>query len=66
MKTSALSEFDLYLFHQGTNYHAQEMLGAHFVEQDGKKGVGLRYGRRMRRQSASWVSSTTGMCSSIR
>ena len=39
MKTSALSEFDLYLFHQGTNYHAQEMLGAHFVEQDGKKGV---------------------------
>ena len=39
MKTSTLSEFDLYLFHQGTNYHAQEMLGAHFVEQDGKKGV---------------------------
>ena len=39
MKTSALSEFDLYLFHQGTNYHAQEMLGAHFVEQDGKKGI---------------------------
>ena len=39
MKTSALSEFDLYLFHQGTNYHAQEMLGAHFVERDGKKGV---------------------------
>ena len=39
MKTSALSEFDLYLFHQGTNYHAQEMLGAHFVERDGKRGV---------------------------
>ena len=39
MKTSTLSEFDLYLFHQGTNYHAQEMLGAHFVEQDGKKGI---------------------------
>ena len=39
MKTSTLSEFDLYLFHQGTNYHAQEMLGAHFVEQDRKKGV---------------------------
>lgn len=39
MKTSDLSEFDLYLFHQGTNYHAYEMLGAHFVEQDGKKGV---------------------------
>ena len=39
MKTSELSEFDLYLFHQGTNYHAYEMLGAHFVERDGKKGV---------------------------
>ncbi|RHM53566.1 1,4-alpha-glucan branching protein GlgB [Mitsuokella sp. AF33-22] len=39
MKTSDLSEFDLYLFHQGTNYHAYEMLGAHFVEQDGRKGV---------------------------
>ena len=39
MKTSALSEFDLYLFHQGTNYHAQEMLGAHFLERNGKRGV---------------------------
>ena len=39
VKTSELSEFDLYLFHQGTNYHAYEMLGAHLVERDGKKGV---------------------------
>ena len=39
MKTSNLNEYDLYLFHQGTNYHAYEMLGAHFVERDGKKGV---------------------------
>jgi len=39
VKTSALSEFDLYLFHQGTNYHAQEMLGAHFLERNGKRGV---------------------------
>ncbi len=39
MKTSDLSEFDLYLFHQGTNYHAYEMLGAHFMTQDGKEGV---------------------------
>ncbi len=39
MKTSELSEFDLYLFHQGTNYHAYEMLGAHFLTQDGKDGV---------------------------
>ncbi len=39
METSALKDFDLYLFHQGTNYRSYEMLGAHFVEQDGKKGV---------------------------
>ena len=39
MKTSDLSEFDRYLFHQGTNYHAYEMLGAHFVKQGGKKGI---------------------------
>ena len=39
MRTSNLSEYDLYLFHQGTNYHAYEMLGAHFIERDGKKGV---------------------------
>lgn len=39
MEISALKDFDLYLFHQGTNYHAYEMLGAHFLERDGKKGV---------------------------
>ena len=39
MKTSDLSEFDRYLFHQGTNYHAYEMLGAHFVKHKGKKGI---------------------------
>ena len=39
MKTSDLTEFDRYLFHQGTNFHAYEMLGAHFVEQEGKKGI---------------------------
>lgn len=39
MKTSNLAEYDLYLFHQGTNFRAYEMLGAHFMEQDGKKGV---------------------------
>ena len=39
MKTSNISDYALYLFHQGTNYRAYEMLGAHFVERDGKKGV---------------------------
>ena len=37
MKTSELSEFDLFLFHQGTNFRAYEMLGAHVMEQNGKK-----------------------------
>ncbi len=39
MKTAALADYDLYLFHQGTNYHAQEMLGAHYIFQDGRRGV---------------------------
>ncbi|MBR2141932.1 1,4-alpha-glucan branching protein GlgB [Anaerovibrio sp.] len=39
MNTSELSEFDLFLFHQGTNYRAYEMLGAHIMTQDGQKGV---------------------------
>jgi len=39
MKTSNLNEYNLYLFHQGTNYRVYEMLGAHFTERDGKKGV---------------------------
>jgi 1,4-alpha-glucan branching enzyme len=39
MVTSEMSEFDLYLYHQGTNYHAYEMLGAHFMARDGRKGV---------------------------
>lgn len=32
----------LYLFHQGTNYKAYDFMGAHFCEQDGKKGVVFR------------------------
>ncbi len=28
----------VYLFHQGTNYHAQQLLGAHPAQQNGKKG----------------------------
>lgn len=39
MQTSNLNDYDLYLFHQGTNYHAYQMLGAHFVTRDGKRGV---------------------------
>ncbi len=36
---SPYSEFDRYLFHQGTHYQSYEMLGAHLVEQDGVWGV---------------------------
>ena len=39
MKTANLGEYNLYLFHHGTNYRAYEMLGAHFVERAGKQGV---------------------------
>ncbi|MBQ6758674.1 MAG: hypothetical protein IJP42_06260, partial [Selenomonadaceae bacterium] len=39
MITSNLSEYALYLFHQGTNYRAYEMMGAHFLTRDGKRGV---------------------------
>ena len=39
MKTSNIGEYDLYLFHQGTNFHTYETMGAHFIEQDGKQGV---------------------------
>ena len=39
MKTSNMADYDIYLFHQGTNFHAYEMLGAHFIEQEGKQGV---------------------------
>lgn len=34
-----ITEFDQYLFGQGTNYDLYEKLGAHLGEKDGKKGV---------------------------
>jgi len=36
---TTLSEFDLYLFAQGTHNRAYDKLGAHLVEQDGQRGV---------------------------
>ncbi|MBP5193445.1 MAG: 1,4-alpha-glucan branching enzyme, partial [Clostridia bacterium] len=35
-------ELPIYLFHQGTNFKAYELLGAHFGEKDGKQGVYFR------------------------
>jgi len=39
LEISTLSDFDLYLYHQGTNYHAYRLLGAHPLVQDGVSGV---------------------------
>ncbi|HHT72189.1 MAG TPA: 1,4-alpha-glucan branching protein GlgB [Firmicutes bacterium] len=33
------SEYDRYLFHQGTHYQSYAMLGAHLVEENGEAGV---------------------------
>jgi 1,4-alpha-glucan branching enzyme len=35
----SLSEFDLYLFQEGTHTRAYEKLGAHLADQDGRRGV---------------------------
>ncbi len=39
MVKSELSPYDLFLFHEGTNYHAQGMFGAHLCQKNGVKGV---------------------------
>ena len=36
---TALTDFDLYLFAEGTQQRAYEKLGAHFTEQGGLRGV---------------------------
>ncbi|MFD1851729.1 1,4-alpha-glucan branching protein GlgB [Oceanobacillus bengalensis] len=33
-----ISEQEIYLFHQGTNYHSHQLLGSQFIEIEGKKG----------------------------
>ena len=39
MNLSQLTEYDTFLFHQGTNCKAYEMLGAHITEENGQQGV---------------------------
>ena len=34
-----ITEFDQYLFSQGTHYEIYKKLGAHLTERDGKEGV---------------------------
>lgn len=36
------TDLPVYLFHEGTNYRSYELLGSHFTEKDGKKGVVFR------------------------
>lgn len=39
MEVSALNDYDVYLYHQGTNYRSYQMFGAHFMKYKGKEGV---------------------------
>ncbi|SFM16742.1 1,4-alpha-glucan branching protein GlgB [Pelosinus propionicus] len=37
--TSPVSQEDLYLFHEGSNFRSYQLLGAHVLEVDGRQGV---------------------------
>lgn len=39
MNFSTHSDYDLYLFHEGTNYRSYQMMGAHLLQQDGVEGT---------------------------
>nr|WP_245732197.1 1,4-alpha-glucan branching protein GlgB [Propionispora vibrioides] len=39
MNISLLTEENLYLFHEGSNFRSYQLLGAHLVEEDGVSGV---------------------------
>ncbi|MCL0081353.1 1,4-alpha-glucan branching protein GlgB [Peptococcaceae bacterium] len=39
MLLSNLNEYDLYLYHEGTNFRSYWMLGAHLTQRDGSNGV---------------------------
>lgn len=39
MNLSTLSDYDFYLYHQGTNYRSYELFGAHLMEKAGVAGV---------------------------
>ena len=38
-KDSWFTDYDIYLFAEGTHYHSYEKLGAHFAQQNGQHGV---------------------------
>jgi 1,4-alpha-glucan branching enzyme len=37
--TQLISDYDLFLFHQGSHFHSYKMLGAHPGEHQGVKGI---------------------------
>ena len=39
MKVSALKDYDLCLYHQGTNFYVYQMLGSSFCDQESCKSV---------------------------
>jgi 1,4-alpha-glucan branching enzyme len=39
IEVSPVSEKDLYLFHEGSNFRSYQLLGAHIVKEDGSMGV---------------------------
>jgi 1,4-alpha-glucan branching enzyme len=51
--TGEITEEQLYLFHEGTNYKSYQMLGAHRMEQNGQKGVRFSVWA----PNANWVST---------
>ena len=51
-KTGRITDEQIYLFHEGTNYKSYHMLGAHRMEQDGKSGVRFSVWA----PNANWVS----------
>ena len=36
---NAITDFNMYLFHQGRNFNAYDILGSHLIIEDGKKGI---------------------------
>jgi 1,4-alpha-glucan branching enzyme len=66
---TALTDFDLYLFAEGTYQRAYEKLGAHFTEQDGARGVQFAvWAPNARRVSVigdfnNWNTAANGMTS---
>ena len=62
---SPYSEYDRYLFHQGTHYESYTFMGGHLVAENGVQGAPLQCGHHMLKGCQWWVISTTGMGAGI-